>query len=118
MTSATTLANEVTPKLAVQSEPNLSAPVQASIAAAKPTAMTATPMTTVTVAAEKPQAASFKRMAQAKAVADPVAASNMMGSMPPPTESTDLSSLPSIGGGKKFGGLGGVYGRTGAFDVD
>ena len=27
--------------------------------------------------------------------------------------------LPSIGGGRKpFGGLGGVYGRAGAFDID
>lgn len=39
--------------------------------------------------------------------------------LPPPSDLPEIgSSLPEIGGGKKFGGLGGVYGRAGAFDVD
>ena len=57
-------------------------------------------------------------IAQKKVVAD---SKNVVkkSTLPPPSDLPDIgSSLPGIGGGRKFGGLGGVYGRAGAFDVD
>lgn len=71
------------------------------------------------VAAEKFPAESLQHPnIEAKAVTD---SKNVMkkSTLPPPSDLPEIgTSLPSIGGGKKYGGLGGIYGRAGAFDVD
>lgn len=93
--------------------------MEAPIVAVKRVEAPVTIAKSIEVAGEAIQAEGLQHsIAQKKVVAD---SKNVVkkSTLPPPSDLPDIgSSLPGIGGGRKFGGLGGVYGRAGAFDVD